>query len=240
MTVKNGEFTRTQSFGQVADTCRPIFYEEAVQSGEMEGRKTYRMEERVKIIMPGNGLAIPVLKVTDEHRERWPREYEAFKQGLEPDLNGTPLEEWAILNKAQVLELKAMNIRTIEDVAGLPDTAIQRIGRGGYALRERAQAYVDDAKEGELLTKANARADLLEEKVAVLSRQVEEMGEMLDRQHKVLVAHGDAQNPIATAVPASLDAAESAKPIYAPQDNSSSFDNLAPKRSRGRPRKSAA
>lgn len=238
--IRNGEFTRSNGFSQVADPCRPVFEEVAVQSGEIDGRKTYKMVERVKILMPGNGLSIPVVNVTDEHRERWPREYAAFKQGLEPDLNGTPLEEWAILNKAQVLELKAMNIRTIEDVAGLPDTAVQRIGRGGYALRERAQAFMDEAKEQAILTRVTKENEDMREDIAAMRAQLAEMGALTERLAAQNVAHGDAQNPAATITPASLDRAEAAKPIYAPQENSSSFDNMATKRRPGRPRKDAA
>lgn len=241
MSVRNGEFTRTQGFGQTIDPCRPMFYEEAVQSGESEGRKTYRMVERVKVIMPGNGMTIPVFNVTDEHRERWPKEYEAFKKGVEPDLNGTPLEEWSILNKAQVMELKAMHIRTIEDVASLPDTAVQRIGRGGYALRERALAFLDQAKEQELTTRITAENEAMREQITALARQVEEMGTMLEAQQKQIVAAGDAPSAINTITPASMDLNERAKPVHVEVDNSSAFDTLAPmKRGPGRPRKTAA
>lgn len=241
MTVRNGEFTRTQSFGQTIDPCRPMFYEEAVQNGEVEGRKTYKMVERVKVVMPGNGTTIPVFNVTDEFRERWPKEYEAFKNGIEPDLNGTPLEEWAILNKAQVLELKSMHIRTIEDVASLPDTAVQRIGRGGYALRERALAFLDQAKEQELVTRVTSENESMREQIAVLARQVEEMGTMLEAQSKQIRVAGDAPSAISTIVPGSMDMMERNHPTQVAEDNASSFDTMAPiKRKPGRPKKDAA
>lgn len=241
MSVSNGAFTRTEGFGQTVDPCRPIFYEEPVPSGEVDGRKTFKMVERVRIVMPGNGLNMPVFNVSDEHRDRWPQAYEAFKKGLEPALNGTPLEEWAILNKAQVLELKAMHVLTIEDVASLPDTAVQRIGRGGYALRDRAIAYLDQAKEQELVTRVTAENEDLREQMAVLSRQVQEMGTMLESQQKQIQAAGDAPNPISTITPASMDVHERNKPIYAEQEKGSAFDNLAPvKRRPGRPKKDAA
>lgn len=240
MSVRNGEFTRTEGFGKTIDPCRALFYEEAVQSGEVDGRKTYKMVERVKVIMPGNGTTIPVFNVTDEHRERWPEAYDAFKKGIEPDLNGTPLEEWAILNKAQVLELKSMLIRTIEDVASLPDTAVQRIGRGGYALRERALAYLNEAKEQELVTRVTAENEVMREQIAVLARQVEEMGGMLEQQQKQIHAAGDAPSAISTVVPGSLDINERNKPTHVEADKSSSFDNIAPRRKAGRPKKDAA
>lgn len=241
MSVRNGEFTRTQSFGQTIDPCRPVFYEEAVQSGEVEGRKTYKMVERVKVMMPGNGTTMPVFNVTDEFRERWPKEYEAFKNGIEPDLNGTPLEEWAILNKAQVLELKSMHIRTIEDVATLPDTAVQRVGRGGYALRDRAIAFLDQAKEQELFTRVTSENEVMREQISVLARQVEEMGTMLEAQSKQIVKQGDAPSQVSTITPASMDINERNRPTHLAEDNSSAFDNLAPARRKpGRPKREDA
>lgn len=238
MSLSNGSYTRTEGSGQTIDPCRPLFYEESVPAGEIAGRKTFKMVERVRIVMPGNGLNMPVFNVSDEHRERWPQAYEAFKKGLEPALNGTPLEEWAILNKAQVMELKAAHILTIEDVAALPDTAVQRIGRGGYALRDRAKAYLDEAEEQALVTRVTAENEVLREQQAVQSRQIAEMGAMLESLQKQMQAAGDAPNPITTIVPASMDVNERSKPIYAEQEQGSAFDNLAPAKRRGRPPKS--
>lgn len=238
MTVSNGAYTRTQGFDKTIDPCRPRFYEEAVKSGEVDGRPTFKMEERVQIYMPGNQNSIPVFKVTDEHRDRWPKEYEAFKNGLEPDLNGTPLEEWAILNKAMVLELKAMHIRTIEDVATLSDIAVQKIGRGGYSLRERALAFLDQAKEQELITRVTSENESMREETAVLRRQVEEMGTMMEAMQKQIMAAGDRPSELSTVVPASQDIFERNKPIHAAQEEGSAFDALPPvKRKPGRPKK---
>jgi hypothetical protein len=44
--------------------------------------RTTGYEEHVKIFYPGNIFESPVLRVTDEHRERWPAEYAAFRQSL--------------------------------------------------------------------------------------------------------------------------------------------------------------
>lgn len=242
MTVQNGSFTRTEGFAKAIDPCRPVFSEEAVVSGEIDGRKTYKMVERVHVYMPGNGLNSPVFNVTDEHRERWPQQYDAFKKGVEPDLNGTPLEEWAILNKAMVLELKSMHIRTIEDVATLPDTAVQRIGRGGYALRERAIAFLDQAKEQELVTMLTAKDEKNSEEISVLRRQVEELSALMEMQSKQLHDAGDRPSALSTIVPASMDVNQRQQPIYAePEQQGSAFDNLAPvAKKRGRPAKVAS
>lgn len=242
MTVINGAFTRTEGFNVGKDTCRPIFQEVAVQSGEVDGRKTYKMVERVQVYMPGNGLNSPVFNVTDEHKERWPKEYEAFKMGAELALNGTPLEEWAILNKAMVLELKSMHILTIEDVANLSDLAVQRIGRGGYSLRERAQAFLDQDKEQELVTRLTAQDEKQQEEISLLRRQVGEMGVLLENLQRQTTEAADRPSALSTLIPASMDANERNKPILAaPIEAASSFDSLAPiKRKPGRPKKDAA
>jgi len=97
MSVVNGQFTRTNSFGAGVERSYPRFFIEAVEdqlASSHAGRRIFRDEERVEIIMPGNPYARPVQRVTDAHRRQWPKEYEAFKAGQELAPEGTPLEEW--------------------------------------------------------------------------------------------------------------------------------------------------
>src|ERR1700741_4865537 len=146
--VRTGQYTRTGTFSpSTRDPVQPRFHIEPVVDAVASapaGRPIYRNEERVQFIMPGSPNQ-PVFRVTDEHRQRWAEAYAAFKRGEEMTADGTPLEQWPTLTRAQVLELKAMGVYSVEQASQLPDTAVQRIGRGGYALRERAKAYLDEA-----------------------------------------------------------------------------------------------
>jgi hypothetical protein len=241
MSVQNGAFTRTNSFGQGGDRNYPRFFIESIQdqlATEREGRPIFRDEERVEIIMPGNAHTRPVMRVTREHQEKWPKEYEAFKKGIEICADGTPLEEWPVLKKSMVLELKALGFQTVEHVASMDDLATQRIGMGGMGLRNRAKAYLDDAEAGKLTGQLQADNNRKDAQIAELSRKVEEMGTLVNRLHGELQGMKNAPDPIAAHIPGLIDPMEQGK--HNPESSGgSSLDALSGPR-RGRPPKQAS
>jgi hypothetical protein len=230
MSVSNGAFTRTNSFGPGAERNYPRFFVESVEDKAASvnaGRPIFHDEERIEIIMPGNPYTRPVQRVTDEHRQKWPKEYQAFKAGLELAADGTPLEEWPRLKRSQVLELKALGFQTVEHVASMDDQAVQRVGIGGRQLRELAKAFLDDAAraaEVERLADANAKKDV---ELDALRRQVTELGRALEGVHADLQAVRNASTQ-GGSVPALRHATASAlRPRSAP---ASALEGLAKSR----------
>ncbi len=218
-------------------TTIPQFFMDSVQDGlasESAGRPIFKDIERVKILMPGNQLNAPVHNVTDVHRQRWPEAYKAFKEGYEVAVDGTPLEQWNILTKSQVYELKGMHLRTVEDVARIPDNVLTQIPFG-RRIREEAAAYLDDAAASALTTKLSAENDRMNSRLAELEKQNAELRRHVDQMFSELQARRNAPDPILTTIPASLDPMEQMKAgqrgVVEP---SSSLDNFAPRR-RGRP-----
>jgi hypothetical protein len=215
MSVSNGQFTRTNSFASGAERNYPRFFVDSVQdqiASANAGRPIFRDEERVEIIMPGNPYTRPVQRVTDTHREKWPKEYAAFRAGLELSVEGTPLEEWPRLKRSQVLELKALGFQTVEHVARMDDQATQRVGIGGQQLRELAKAFLDDAAhaaEVERLAEANTRKD---EELDALRRQVAELGRTLEAMHAEVMA---ARQGVPEAIAGERVVAERAAPAEA-------------------------
>lgn len=229
MSVANGTFTRT-NLGQT-DSNYPIFESVSVQdfvASEREGRPIFRDEERVTIMMPGNPHTRPVARVTNEHRERWPREYAAFKEGLEVSPEGTPIEEWAILGKSQVNEMKALGFKTVEHIANMDDLAIQRFGMGGRRLKDLALAFLDDGERMALSTKLSAENERLKQQVDTLTRQVTEMGELTRNTFAELQTMKNTPSPLATMIPGMSDplalAAQAAGPRETPA--ASSLDTI--------------
>ena len=76
------------------------------------------------------------------------------------------------LNVAQVRELQYLNIKTLEQLAGLSDTAIQHIGMGGMEMRKKAIAYIEAGKSSAELTRSVARISELERECARLQDTV--------------------------------------------------------------------
>lgn len=114
------------------------------------GRPIFEDREYVEIIIPGQRNSMAVEPVSDEHKSRWPREYAAFKLGMELPTTGTPLATWPHpqVTKSMVENLAYLNIRTVEDMAGLNDANLQNVGMGAYELRKAAQTFLDIAKNG--------------------------------------------------------------------------------------------
>ena len=114
------------------------------------GRPIFEDREFVDIIIPGDRRALAHEPVSEDHRSRWPREYEAFKVGREAPLEGTPLSEWpsARMSRARVEELAYFNIRTVEQLAGVNDAQLPNLGMGSRSEREAARTFLEVARTG--------------------------------------------------------------------------------------------
>jgi hypothetical protein len=137
--------------GQNQRPAIPIFFVEAVQNtfrSEQEGRPHYDDIEMLKLLIPGDKNSSPVKRVDHEDRERYPKQYAAFKAGIEAPTEGTPLAEWPPIQKSQVLEFAHFNIKTVEHLAQIHDGQLQNLPMGSRALREQAKAYLDIAANG--------------------------------------------------------------------------------------------
>jgi hypothetical protein len=200
------------------------------------GRPIFIQQERVQIIQPGNPNQ-PVELVRDDHRQRWPEQYAAFRRGEEVTADGTPLEQWPVLNRGQVLEMKAMGLHTVQQCAGLSDLAVQKIGMGGARIRELAKAYLDEADQMAITTAALDRAEKAEARLAQLEAQAEESRTLLNQMHAELMQFKNRQPEFQTYVPGQHDPLQPHnQPQGVPQGvaAASSLDSLGA--ARGRPR----
>ena len=168
------------------DTCRPLFRMEAKQNKAKtltEGRPIFDQVPFVTIISPGDNKNVPDTKVLDEHRQRWPRQWEAFEKGLEQPINGTPINQWPILNNAQVAELKALNIHTIEEMASLSDGGTQQIV-GLMTLKQQAIAHLATSKDDGVVYEALDKVEKLEERMTAMLQENKELRAAVESQSK--------------------------------------------------------
>jgi hypothetical protein len=70
-------------------------------------------------------------------------ERKAFEKRVEPPTEGMPLSEWPQITRTQAEELSFMNAKTVEQLASMKDSNLGAI-MGGYALREKAQKWLND------------------------------------------------------------------------------------------------
>jgi hypothetical protein len=118
-----------------------------------QNRAIFEQHEFVNIKIPGdkNNDVIKDLALEPYYIQRFPEHYARFKKNQEQVI-GTPLNALPFLTEAQGEEYKAMNIRTVEQLAGMSDVHCQTI-MGSVAHKQQAQKWLDAFKGAEQLRK---------------------------------------------------------------------------------------
>ena len=141
-----------------------------MEASTKEGRPVYRNVEHVKIQVVGEHDEI-VRIARKEDKAKFSRAYLYFKETQEAQPDGMPLEKWPLLDAAQVLELKAMKIHTVEQLAEQKDTPHRFLDE----LGEKARQYLDYSKDGAALTKAMAEIDDQKAEIRRLQEKVRKL-----------------------------------------------------------------
>lgn len=110
--------------------------------------------------------------------------YEEWKKGNEIPVNGSPVKHWPVVSPAEIAQLTAANVRTVEELAELTESGLALVGMGGRALRDKARAWLDSAeKHGKIAEEvANLKEDQRrkDEQISKLQGQVEELLQRLN------------------------------------------------------------
>jgi hypothetical protein len=111
--------------------------------------------------------------------EEWPTQYKQFKEQKE-QVGGIPISEIPGLQSHEIEQLKFTGLTSAEEIAGLPDAQLNRLGLEGRKLRERVRSYLkfinSDSRKAaivneELTTKVKEQQEELEE----LKKQMQEI-----------------------------------------------------------------
>lgn len=86
-------------------------------------------------------------RIPQAYLDFWKQKYSAFKEGQEAPVDGTPIKEWSAISPAQIKNLIAINILTVEDLAGINDDGLRRIGMGALELKRKAKNWLDSAED---------------------------------------------------------------------------------------------
>lgn len=147
--VSNAAWTQQTNPGQPGVRQTMVsFYDREVQNqfkSEQEGRPIFEMKCYIKKIPPGDKLLEIDRKATKQDFLRYPQQYDMYLKHQTTPVNGTPLEAWAQITRAQVAEYKALNIFTVEQLAELPDGYGHKI-MGFQNWKQKAQAFLMAAK----------------------------------------------------------------------------------------------
>ena len=158
------------------------FYSETVENKARSlaaGHACYDMVDYVSINVAGSKDEV-VEKMGAAQIARFGPQYEAWKKTQEQPVDGTPITTVPFLNIAQIKEFQACNVMTLEQLANLSDTGVQKVGMGAHDARKKAQAYMKaagDSAFSQRLTDENLKlkADLAQQQqqIAQLSQRIE-------------------------------------------------------------------
>ena len=134
------------------------------------GRPVHDDVDLIKIIVPGQRDSV-VAEATYDYQQRFPRQWAQYKANKEQTGSGTPLSELTWLTAAQIADLKAMNVHTVEQLAGISDAQAHSF-MGFHGLKQRAQAYLEAAKGNAPLIQMQAALDERDAQIAALQTQL--------------------------------------------------------------------
>jgi hypothetical protein len=127
-----------------------VFYRKPVQlynRSEIEGRPIFEDRDFIKILSPGSRDTFEH-PATPYYQARFPRQWDAYKRNISQDVEGTLLSQVNWLAPSQVAELNALNLRTVEQLAAMPDAVAHRL-MNAHALRQQASAYLSKSSAAE-------------------------------------------------------------------------------------------
>jgi hypothetical protein len=173
------DYTIHQRPGAGDENLLVKFYFDAVKDDmatAKEGRPIFKEMEMVDIRIPGSRDNIVVRPVREKDKQRFPRHYAAFKQRMESSekLVGTPLDQWPLLTKSQVEELKFFNIRTVEHLAGAPDSTGQKF-MGFNSMKQKAADFIKAASAAAPLAQMREELDALKVQNEQLIEELRQM-----------------------------------------------------------------
>jgi len=149
------------------------FFSEAVQNESQtleQGRPIFDDVDMIRIMYPGSkDTTVGVAHYG--YQQRFPKQWAQYKAEQDQTTSGTPLSSVPWLTKAQVAEMLAMNLRSVEQLAGMPDNVAQRF-MNHHALKQQAQAYLDAAAGAAPLLKMTAELSKRDEQIAELQAQM--------------------------------------------------------------------
>jgi hypothetical protein len=149
-----------------------------------QGRPIYKEVDYIQIMIPGDRTSAIERPVREEDKHRFARQYAAYKNSGENAGNiGTPLEQWPLMSKAQVEELRYFHVRTVEQLASMPDNRVQQFA-GLQQLKSRAKLFLDAAAGNAPMERLQAEVEKKDAEIAALNDAIGKLTQRIEAQEK--------------------------------------------------------
>lgn len=96
--------------------------------------------------------------------------YDAWKNDMDVPEDGIPLTAWSALNEAQVEEFRKVAIKTVEQLANVTDSSLEKVGLPDTRrLREQAKTFIDGRSASDMAKRLADNDEKLESAMAVIA-----------------------------------------------------------------------
>ena len=141
----------------------------------------------VKINVPGDSKSEWDYPAREDDLRRFSKAYEVFQREENQFGGQTLLENWGFIGEAWVNQLRSLNVYTVEQLAGMQDGLIDRVGHGSRELHKKAIAYLAEKKEAQ-------SAGLLKEELGQRDAQIAQMAASMKEMQEQIGAMAQAQS----------------------------------------------
>lgn len=117
-------------------------------------------------------------KYDPQHLAFFELRFAEWQKGNELPENGTPLKMWPQATPADIAQLHAAKIYTVEDLAALPESGFQLLGMGARVLKEKAQAWLGGSDKGKQAEQIAALQVAIRDLTEALQRETEKRKEL--------------------------------------------------------------
>ena len=144
------------------------------------GINKYDDVEMVEILIPGCRDNC-IRKASDQDKQRFRRQYDAFLNTKGDGQGGTPLNQFPFISPSERKELEYFNIYTGEGLMNLADGYLDRIPLDVRPMIQKVKAFMNVAKNSALSVQYAAENAALKEQMALIQEQ---MNALLKMQSK--------------------------------------------------------
>lgn len=165
------------------------FFRDKVQliaKSEELGRPYFEDMDFIEILIPGDSFNQVVTKVSDVHKEKYAESWKKYQSGLVQSVDGTPIESWSRLSRANAANYKAMNFHTIEQIAEMGENVFENVGIGAAGDKIAAKAYLAQAQDTGLAQKQAIEIDTLKSEVTRLTEEIKRIGALAEKPRETI------------------------------------------------------
>lgn len=155
---------------------------------EIEGRPVHEPVDYVRIQQPGERDAFEG-PVTEEHKRRFPDRWRQYLENTEQTPEGTPVQ-LLFPNEPHVVELCLdLRIQTVEQLAGLTEQAIDRLGMDGRKYVAKAQAALDRSEAVREVSRLEGVVASQADEIDVLKRANDDLAARMAAMERLMQRH---------------------------------------------------